>query len=197
MRSRALRLGAALLLCALAACRTAPLTFPAIAPWEVRRPLLQARANFDLRGRVAVATGSQGFNANLHWAQKGERSHLTLAGPLGSGAVEVNAAGHELDIATASGEHLDNAAARAELAARLGFDPPLASLRFWILGVPDPSTPATERLDAQRQRLQGLTQAGWHIDYAQYVAVGPDWLPARLTLERDTVRVRLLVDEWQ
>jgi outer membrane lipoprotein LolB len=197
MPGKALRFGAALLLCALSACRTAPLTFPAVAPWEVRRPQLQARASFDLRGRVAVATGAQGFNANLSWEQKGPRSHLTLSGPLGSGAVEVNTSGDELDIATASGQHLDSAAARAELAARLGFDPPLSSLRFWILGVPDPTVPATERLDAHGQRLEGLTQAGWHIDYTQYVAVGPDWLPARLTLKRDTVRVRLLVDEWQ
>jgi outer membrane lipoprotein LolB len=197
MPSSALRFGAALLLCVLTACRTAPLSFPAVAPWEVRRPMLQARASFDLRGRVAVAAGSQGFNASLHWEQKGARSHLTLAGPLGSGAVEVDAVGGELDIATANGEHLDDAAARAELAARLGFDPPLSSLRFWILGVPDPAAPASERLDAHGQRLDALTQAGWHIDYTQYVAVGPDWLPARLTLKRDAVRVRLLVDEWQ
>ena len=197
MPRSALRVGAALLLFALAACRTAPVTFPALAPWEVRRLELQSRDHFDLRGRVAVAAGSQGFNANLHWEQHGARSQLTLAGPLGSGAVEVSTAGDELDVATANGQHLDRDAARAELAARLGFDPPLASLRFWVLGVPDPSMPATERLDEHRQRLAALTQGGWHIDYSQYVAAGPDWLPSRLTLERDTVRVRLLVDEWQ
>ncbi len=197
MRPRALRLGAALVLCVLTACRTTPVTFPAPAPWEVRRLELQSRDHFELRGRVAVATGSQGFNANLHWEQRRARSHLTLAGPLGSGAVEVNAAGDELDIATASGQHLDREAARAELAARLGFDPPLASLRFWVLGVPDPSATAAERFDEHRQRLAGLTQGGWRIDYTQYVAVGPDWLPSRLTLERDRVRVRLAVDEWQ
>jgi outer membrane lipoprotein LolB len=197
MRPEALRLGAALLVCMLGACRTAPVTFPALAPWEVRRLELQSRDQFDLRGRVAVASGSQGFNANLHWEQQRARSHLTLAGPLGSGAVEVNAEGGELEIATASGEHLDREAARAELAARLGFDPPLASLRFWVLGVPDPGAPATERFDDHRQRLAGLTQGGWRIDYTQYVAVGPDWLPSRLTFVRDTVRVRLAVDEWQ
>ncbi len=43
MRSRVLRAGAAAALCALAGCRTAPMTFPALAPWEVRRPQLQAR----------------------------------------------------------------------------------------------------------------------------------------------------------
>jgi len=71
MRSRVLRLGAAVVLCALAGCRTAPVFYPAAPPWEVRRPQLQARQHFDLSGRVAVATAHDGFNANLHWEQQG------------------------------------------------------------------------------------------------------------------------------
>ncbi|HEY0766400.1 MAG TPA: lipoprotein insertase outer membrane protein LolB [Steroidobacteraceae bacterium] len=197
MRSRLLRIGAAAVLCALAGCRTATVFFPVVAPWEVRRPQLQAREHFDLRGRVAVATGQEGFNANLHWAQEGVRSLLTLEGPLGAGGVQISASGNELDIVTARGAHVNSAAAHAELATRLGFDPPLPSLRYWILGVPDPAQPATEEFDERQQRLQGLTQAGWHIAYNLYVAVGADWLPARLTLQRDAVRVRLLVDDWQ
>jgi outer membrane lipoprotein LolB len=174
-----------------------PVSLPAAAPWEVRRPQLQAREHFDLRGRVAVATGHEGFNANLHWAQQGTRSRLMLEGPLGTGAVQISASGNDLDIVTARGEHVEGAAAHAELATRLGFDPPLPSLRYWILGVPDPAEPATEELDERQQRLQRLTQAGWHIDYSLYVAVGGESLPERLTLQRDAVRVRLLVDDWQ
>ena len=193
-----MRLGAAALLATLAACRTAPPpSFLLLPPWEVRRPQLQAREHFDLKGRVAVAAGREGFNANLRWSQQGERSQLTLAGPLGAGAVEVSASDNELDVVTARGEHLDSAAAHAELAARLGFDPPLPSLRYWVLGVPDPDRPALEELDERQQHLQHLTQAGWQIEYGLYVAVGVQSLPARLTLQRDAVRVRLLVDDWQ
>jgi outer membrane lipoprotein LolB len=197
MRSNALRAAAAAALCVLAGCRTVPVSFPAAPPWELRRPQLQAREHFELRGRVAVATGHDGFNANLHWTQDGRHSQLTLEGPLGAGAVQVSATGNDLSIVAANGTQLDSAAAHAELATRLGFDPPLASLRYWILGVPDPSQPATEELDQAQQRLQGLSQAGWHINYAVYSAVGPDWVPTRLTLQRDAVRVRLFVDDWQ
>src|ERR1700719_2720053 len=198
MRSRVLRAGAAAVLGGWAGCRTAPpVTFAPVAPWEVRRPQLQAREHFDLSGRVAVATGHDGFNANLHWEQQGRRSQLMLEGPLGTGAVRISASGNDLDVVTARGEHVDSAAAHADLASRLGFDSPLPSLRSWILGVPDPAQPATEELDQRQQRLQGLTQAGWHIDYTLYVAVGCASLPARPTLQRDAVRVRLLVDDWQ
>ena len=197
MRSRLLGAGAAALLATLAACRTTPPpSFLVLPPWEVRRPQLQAREHFDLKGRVAVAAGREGFNASLRWSQQGERSQLTFEGPLGAGAVQVSASGKELDVVTARGEHLDSAAAHAELAARLGFDPPLPSLRYWVLGVPDPSHPATEELDKEQQHLEHLTQAGWHIDYGLYIAVEGESLPARLTLTRDAVRVRLLVEDW-
>ena len=51
--------------------------------WEVRRPQLQARDQFELKGRVAVATGSDGFNARLRWTQNGKQTHMSLDGPLG------------------------------------------------------------------------------------------------------------------
>ena len=197
MRSEWLRLAAALAVAALAGCRTAPVSLPPGAGWEARRPQLQALAHFELKGRVAVAAGNEGFNASLHWIQDGARSQLFLAGPLWVGGAEVSASGKELNLVTSRGEHLDSAAAHAALAARLGFDPPLSSLRYWVLGVPDPSAPANAALDPQAQRLSALTQAGWRIDYTEYRAVGADVLPARLTLQRDTVRVRLLVDDWQ
>ena len=90
MRSRLPGAGAAALLATLAACRTTPPpSFLVLPPWEVRRPQLQAREHFDLKGRVAVAAGREGFNASLRWSQQGERSQLTFEGPLGAGAVRV------------------------------------------------------------------------------------------------------------
>lgn len=190
--------GAAIGFALLAGCRTlppAPVT--ASGPWEVRRPQLQAMQHFELQGRVAVAAAGEGFNASLRWVQDGPHAQLTLGGPLGVGGAQVNATGNDLTLTTAKGEHIDSDAAHAELAARLGFDPPLASLRYWVLGVPDPAQPANESLDTAQQRLSALTQDGWHVDYQSYVDSSGGPLPSKLTLQRDAVRVRLLVDDWK
>jgi len=197
MRIEWLRLGAALVVAALAGCRTTPIAAPTPPGWDARRAQLQARAHFELKGRVAVAAGGEGFNANLHWTQDGARSSVTLQGPLGVGGAQVTSTGADLNLVTSRGEHMDSEAAHAALAARLGFDPPLASLRYWVLGVPDPATPATEAFDDKTQRLAGLTQAGWRVDYTAYGSAGAESLPTRLTLQRDAVRVRVLVDNWQ
>lgn len=197
MQSSWLRLAAALAFAVLAGCATLPVsTPPSGVAWNTRRPQLQAREHFELRGRVAVAAGSEGFNANVHWTQNGTLSLLTLEGPLGVGGAQITASGAALTLVTSRGEHLDSNAAHAALAARLGFDPPLSSLRFWVLGVPDPSLPADETLDSRAQRLSALAQAGWRIDYTAYAGAGVESLPARLTLQRAAVRVRLLVDDW-
>ena len=53
------------------------------------------------------------------------------------------------------------------------------------------------KLNEAQQRLESLEQDGWRITYSTYTAVHGEWLPARLSMQRDAVRVRLLVDEWQ
>jgi outer membrane lipoprotein LolB len=185
------------LLALLAGCRTTPVTPPPAAAWQLRRMQLQERGHFQFTGRVAVAAGDQGFNAQLRWLQDGARSQVGLAGPLGAGGVEVTSDGSTLEVVAANGARMQSDAARAELTTRLGFDPPIASLRYWLLGVPDPAAPATETVDEAQQRLSSLEQDGWHIDYSGYVAVGGEWRPSRLTLQRADVRVRLLIEDWR
>lgn len=189
-------LAALLTLSLLCACSTVRVQPPSTAEtWDVRRPQLQAREHFDLKGRVAVAAGNEGFNARLLWRQTGSRSNVALDSPLGAGGVQITADGPSLSVVTSKGEHLDNEAARSELATRLGFEPPITSLRYWVLGVPDPATPAQETLDSQ-QRLASLRQDGWQVVYDGYMGVGGEWLPSRVTLQREGVRVRLIVDGW-
>jgi outer membrane lipoprotein LolB len=120
---------------------------------------------------------------------------MSLDGPLGAGGVQVTSNGSSLSIVTSHGDHLDSDAARAELTNRLGFDPPLASLRYWILGVPEPGQPEQESLDPQ-QRLATLQQRGWQIEYTDYMSVNGEWLPAKLTMQRQGVRLRVVVDGW-
>jgi outer membrane lipoprotein LolB len=191
----AYRAGLLLALLALAGCPALAPRPPAEQPWELRRVELQSLQDYAFRGRVAVAAGQEGFNARLRWEQAGPRSDLALDGPLGVGGVRLAAHGEQLRLTTPRGEELDADAARVELQARFGFSPPLASLRYWVLGVPDPAVPAAEVLD-ELERLAALEQDGWRVEYTQYTSAGGRWLPQRLSLRRGDVRVRLIVDGW-
>jgi outer membrane lipoprotein LolB len=188
----------ALLLCfallALAACHTlAPL--PAT-PWAERRAALQAVEKFEVNGQLAVATASEGFSANLRWQQQGAASDLLLRAPLGVGGAHLNFDGDVLRVTNSQGTQLEGVTAQTELVRLLGFDPPLTSLRYWLLGAPDPASVANETLDGA-QRLAQLQQGEWQIDYGEYQQAAGLWLPRRVALHRGEVKLKLQLSHWQ
>jgi outer membrane lipoprotein LolB len=186
---------AALTLLLLSACATLPRPAAPPVPWAQRLAALQAINHFELSGRLAAATASEGFSAGLRWQQQDDRASIDLSAPLGLGAAHIEQTGANLQLTTSSGQRLESAAAGDELRARLGFDPPLTSLRFWILGASDPAMTAQEWLDPQ-QRLAHLEQDGWQVDYGDYVLVREQWLPQRLTATRGSLRLRVVIDTW-
>jgi outer membrane lipoprotein LolB len=180
--------------CALSACITArpPPSPPAPAPWDRRSVDLQHVAAWQLDGRAAAAVGTEGWQASLNWQQRGADAELHLAGPLGVGAMVLKQ--------TPAGLLLNGAppsdAVRRQLQQRLGFELPLNELRYWLLGVPAPDS-AFDLVRNGEDRAQQLMQAGWTVDYERYMPVGGDWLPARLVLRREGVRVRIAVEHWE
>lgn len=175
---------------ALTACVT---TRPALAPapWDQRLVGLQQANSWQLDGRAAVAVGAQGWQASLNWRQRGAAAELHLAGPLGVGAVVLKDGPEGLSLNGAP----PSDAVLGQLQDRLGFSLPLDNLRYWLLGVPDPSS-TFDLARNDQDRAQQLTQAGWSVTYDRYMQVNGDWLPARLVLTREGVRVRIAVDHW-
>ena len=154
--------------------------------WEARRGTLQGWPGYELRGRVAVASGEDGFSGNLRWLQRPTLTRLELDGPLGVGGVRYE---------------FTPGADPAALEQALGAPVPLASLRYWLLGVPDPDPTlvAEESLEHGEARLATLRQAGWEIAYPRYAPVAGSRLelPQRIEVRREGLRLRVWVDAWQ
>ena len=181
-------------LLALAACQSlAPLP---VTPWPERRASLQAIDQYSFTGQLAAATASEGFSASLSWQQQGAASDVLLRAPLGVGGARLNYDGGVLHLSDSHGNQLDGAAAQQQVGRLFGFEPPLASLRFWLLGVPDPATAATETLD-DAQRLTVLQQDEWRVEYGEYQQAAGQWLPRRLALRRGAVKLKLQITHWQ
>jgi outer membrane lipoprotein LolB len=183
------------LLCSLllAACATTRRAPPAPAlGWEQRVSDLQRQRSWQLDGRAAVAIAAQGWQATLNWRQHGDSEEVHLSGPFGVGALVLarTPAGLSLNGAPPSD------AVANQLQEKLGFELPLDHLRFWLLGVPDPSA-AFEVKRNEQDRASQLNQADWSIDYDRYMPVAGDLLPAHLVLSREGVRVRIAVDHWE
>jgi outer membrane lipoprotein LolB len=183
-----------LLCCSLLAACVTPRRAPAppAVGWEQRVADLQRLDTWRLDGRVAVAVGTQGWQATLNWQQQADSTVVHLAGPLGVGAMVLKR--------TADGLSLNGAppssAVLAQLRERLGFELPLDELRFWLRGVPDPRAPSELKRNAEDRAAQ-WTQSDWTIDIDRYMPFDGDLLPAHLVLSREGVRVRIVVDHWE
>lgn len=197
MRALALLAPCVLLLGCVAAPRAIPGGVPPARTWAQRQALLLREVDhFSLRGRLGASNGHTSFSGALRWQQQGMDADLALSGPLGFGSARVQLTDGRVTLTGSDGQKLAGSAANQQLSAMLGFDPPLRSLRYWVLGVNDPLQSAAPSLD-DRQRLMQLQQAGWRIDYDEYSPVAGQWLPRRLTLSRANLRLKLVIDDWQ
>jgi outer membrane lipoprotein LolB len=176
---------------ALAACATVrPPPQPSV-KWEQRVGELQHAAGWQLDGRAAVALGSQGWQATLNWRQSGMFAEVHLSGPFGIGALVLKQGPDGLSLNGV----VPSDAVQAQVQDKLGFEPPLENLHYWLLGVPNPAY-AFEVSRNDQDRAKTLTQAGWSVSYERYMPVAADLLPTRLVVSRADVRVRIIIDHW-
>jgi len=178
----------------IAGCATMPPQPPA--DWNRAKAERQQLERWHMKGRAAVATEKDGWTASVAWNQDSARSELQLQGALGVGGVHVKSDGQGVEIETSKGEKINADDATAALEQTIGIALPLASLRYWLLGVPNPALPAVEELD-DRGRLSRMEQDGWQATYDRYAYQNEAWLPGRLRLEKGAVRVRVIVEQWR
>lgn len=194
---RRLPIAASLLVTAvLAGCAsTGGKTLPDLYSWEARNAVLAETDEWEFAGRIGVRAGDDGFNGKLWWRQDGIVYRVRISGPIGVGTVFVNGDGREVTLTDKDGVVTELEDAEIDLRARFGWTIPATSLRYWALGIPDPSSPADVEFD-EDGKVIALRQRQWEVTIGEYAEGGGQPMPRRLTAVSDDIRVRLVIDEW-
>ncbi len=179
--------------CATQVLRPAPADGEA---WKAHRQLLSALENWQARGRIAVQTDDDGFSASFDWTQAGRRYRIRLRGPFGQGALELEGDARGVWLRRAGQTAVFATNPDVLLARESGWRLPVLGLNNWLRGLPDSRGEAAIQLDSAG-RLASLQQRGWHIEYRKYRDYREYALPTRLVMQRDGLRVKLLVDAWK
>lgn len=169
---------------------------PELSDWETRRTQLSGLDEWEFRGRVAVKAGEEGFNGNLTWWQNDDLFVASVSGPFGAGSVRIDGDEDYVRIVDQEGETLEMEDAERELHLRYGWTIPVASLRYWALGIPDPAAPAETEVDDDGL-LRRLEQREWVLEIAEYREGGGQRMPRRMTATHPDTRVRLVIDRWE
>jgi outer membrane lipoprotein LolB len=168
---------------------------PNIDNWEARKGVLEKTDEWDFAGRIGVSAGSEGFNGKLWWRQDGIVYRARISGPIGIGTIFINGDGPEVTLTESNGTVTELIDAESELRSRYGWTIPVNSLRYWTLGIPDPSSPSEVRFNESGQMAE-LSQRDWQVSIGQYGQGGGQAMPRRLTAVSDDIRVRLVIDSW-
>jgi len=177
-----------LLVLLLAGCVTAP-------PKPIARPVQAERAGFALDGRIAVKYDGSRPSGGFHWRHDADSDDILMLAPLGVTVAHIrrDASGTELE---ASGKHYAAQDSSELMQQVLGWSLPLSGLPYWVMGLPMPGAMALVERDANGQ-ISVLQQDGWDIRYTAYATPSADSLPMRMTLRREQLEIRLLIDEWK
>ena len=181
----------------LGACATMPkgIALPDLGSWDTRVEVLSRLEEWTFKGRIAVKAGDDGFNGKINWAQQGDAFNTTVGGPLGVGTVRIEGDGRGIVLTDKDGEETALVDAEFDLQMRYGWTIPVASLRYWALGIPDPGRPATTDFDDEG-RLVRLQQNTWTVEIQRYQEGGGQPMPRILTATSPDTRVRMVIDHW-
>lgn len=168
---------------------------PPMPDWETRRQVLAGMQQWEFKGRVGVRAGEDGFNGNLRWRQDGDAFSASVSGPLGIGTVRIEGTGARVRVTDNDGEVHELDDADEDLRELYGWTLPVTSLRYWALGIPDPSVPASTEFDPAG-RLARLEQRDWTLSITDYREDAGRLLPRRMTAADHGTRVRLVIDDW-
>lgn len=153
-------------------------------------------APFTVSGRLAVKNRNDGFSGALRWRHTADGDEILILSALGQGIARIERRGNAFVLTTAEQKTYEADSAENLTQQVLGWQLPLKGLIYWIQGRVSPASPHHVTRTPLGD-IAALEQDGWSIQYAEYGEVGTRRLPSRIEMANGTLRLRLIIDEWQ
>lgn len=167
-----------------------------VASWKERQSLLERLQSWQLSGKIAVKTPKDAGSANISWAQTGSRYNISLTGPFGASGMRLAGVPGKVTLTTAEGKQLTASSPEQLLLRQWGYHLPISNLKYWVRGLPAKDTTFEGQFD-QQNRLVHLMQAGWTIQFSNYVSKGLIDLPEKIFIYSPSLNVRMIIYNWQ
>jgi outer membrane lipoprotein LolB len=157
-------------------------------------PAAASAEPFELQGRVYVRYGARAFSGSLRWQHAQAADQVWLSGPLGQTAAYIRRDGEGAVLTTAEQREYRSTSLERLTKDGLGWSLPLADLSYYVLGeVPPAVVDSSVERDAERRAVR-VTHDGWEVALTRSDADASARAPARVTLRKDDVEIRLVID---
>lgn len=163
--------------------------------WERQQAEVEAFDNWTLVGKAGLRTPQENVSANLDWNQTPHYFRMLISGPFGGGRNVLEGREGRFSLSNSDGR-FEAETPEALMEEQLGWSLPVSAMPDWVRGLPgehDSYQLETDELGFPSH----LAQDGWEIDYRDWEQFEGMWLPRRLIMNYDDVRITLVVNQWQ
>lgn len=151
---------------------------------------------WSMTGKLGVQSPAENTSLGIWWSQNEEEFEITFRGALAFGAGRLSSHSNNpnpTDTGSDASVKLERNGKKAiygsspeQLVAQLlGQEIPVSPMKYWVRGMPSPEASYTEGEGS-------IKQLGWQVEYTR----DNKGLPRRIILNRDDVRLKLVVKSW-
>ena len=168
--------------------------------WQQHLTQMKTIERWDIKGRVSIQTKDDGGPADIFWLQNDHQHYdIKLVAPFGGGTIRLQGNPSYVlmtgsDGQTAMAQNADDLIEQTQ-----GWYFPVSGLRYWLFGIPAPTSEAKLISWNEQGLLYVMHQDGWRVEMRKYKTVSGKTLPKKLFISRldeKEIDVRLVVREW-
>lgn len=145
--------------------------------------------HWSFEGRLALTGQKDSWSANIAWEHGPGEEKIKLSGPLGQGAVVIQLTGNVVTIDRGGNDVQTSTRPEEFINQQLGLIVPVQSLRYWVVGLPEPA-------QSFQETAAGFNQARWLSEYKQMQSVDGESMPRKITVMNDQVKLKVIIDHW-
>lgn len=190
-----------LVVLALAACTTtAPKIEPAVnadLAWEKRKSFLYQHPEWVAHLSLVGVTEQEKFKTRIIWEQQRDGYQIKLRDFIGRTVALIEGSSDKVVVKTSKGERYEDQNAETLIYGLFGLRIPVAGMRYWLRGVPQPNAEYIDLLLRADGLAQNMRQSGWQLSYQNYADQEPVSLPTRAVFEYEDLALTVNVARWE
>jgi outer membrane lipoprotein LolB len=161
---------------------------------------------FQLQGRIGIQNAGQGFSGKIYWLHKPTQDTIDLFSPFGSQIARIEKTDEQITFSTDQGDHTVAQDEKSLMQKQLGWSIPIQALVDWSLGRTHQVSEKAETINLisasetqidEQGRFKSFLQDGWKIEYQDYQHTQGYDLPSKLTLRKDDLYLKLIIESWE
>ncbi|SES10828.1 outer membrane lipoprotein LolB [Vreelandella subterranea] len=166
-----------------------------VGDWDAQEDRVNDFDTWTLVGKAGLRTPDDNTSANLDWNQHPHYFRMLISGPFGGGRNVLEGREGRFSLSNSEGR-FEAETPEALMEEQLGWALPVSDMPDWVRGLPGDDK--NYQMESDEFGFPShLAQDGWEIDYRDWEQFAGMWLPRRLVMNYDDIRITLVVNEWR